>query len=421
VASNWTSQTLAALCLADGEFRLASRFWTGGLRLEIGGQAVGVTVTEGVPAAGAPERGAAGVITLTAAEPVWAKLLSARPPRFYNDLFSLVGSREVTLGADTVLYTQYYPAVMRALELLRPSPPPVGERDPEGVEGARRAGAFDSPVGRYVHVELEGQDHRIYFEEAGRGVPMLLQHTAGSHGSQWRHLFERPEVTDHFRLIAYDLPFHGKSMPPVGPRWWASEYRLKAGFLRSVPVTLAKTLGLERPVFMGCSVGGLLALDLALHHPDVFRAVISLEGALKVEHDIEALTGFWDPRVSNEYKARLMDGLMSPASPEAYRKETSQVYASGWPPAFLGDLYYYLADYDLRETARRIDTSKVGVHILSGEYDASGTAELGEAAHLAIPGSTWARMDGVGHFPMSENPEAFLSHLLPILDRIREA
>jgi len=30
-----------------------------------------------------------------------------------------------------------------------------------------------------------------------------------------------------------------------------------------------------------------------------------------------------------------MDALMSPTSPEAYRKETSQVYAAGWPPAFI--------------------------------------------------------------------------------------
>jgi len=411
----WDSQALAALCQGDGEFRLAARFWTGGLRLEIGEQVTGVVVTDGVAAAGAPDRDAPGVITLTAAGMVWEKLLAARPPRFYNDLFSVVTSREVTLGADGVLYAQYYPAVMRALELLRP-----GHPDQAIAPGATAdPGSFDSPVGRYVHVELEGQDYRLYFEETGTGIPMLLQHTAGSHGSQWRHLFERREITDHFRLIAYDLPFHGKSLPPVGPKWWASEYRLKGGFLRSVPVALAKTLGLERPVFMGCSVGGLLALDLALHHPDLFRAVISLEGALNIEGDLDSLTGFWDPRVSNDYKARLMNGLMSPVSPEAYRKETSQVYSAGWPPAFLGDLYYYLVDYDLRASAARIDTNRVGVHILSGEYDASGTAELGEAAQAAIPGSTWARMDGVGHFPMSENPDAFLRYLLPILESIR--
>jgi pimeloyl-ACP methyl ester carboxylesterase len=412
---SWNSRALAALCLADGEFRLAARFWTGGLRLEIGDRVVGVVVIEGVPSAGAPAGDGPGVISLTAAEAVWERLLAAHPPRFYNDLFSVVSSREVILGADGVLYAQYYPAVMRALELLRPDDPAEMTAPP----GTARPGSFDSPVGRYVHLELEGQDHRIYFEEAGSGIPMLLQHTAGSHGSQWRHLFERREITDHFRLIAYDLPFHGKSLPPVGPKWWASEYRLKAGFLRSVPVALAQALGLERPVFMGCSVGGLLALDLALHHPDLFRAVISLEGALKVEGDLETLTGFWHPQVSNEYKGRLMNGLMSPISPEAYRKETSQVYSAGWPPAFLGDLYYYLVDYDLRETAARIDTNRVGVHILSGEYDASGTAELGVAAHAAIPGSTWARMDGVGHFPMSENPGAFLGYLRPVLETIR--
>jgi len=60
----------------------------------------------------------------------------------------------------------------------------------------------------------------------------------------------------------------------------------------------------------------------------------------------------------------------------------------------------------------------VGVHILSGEYDYSGTAELGKAASQAITGSTWEEMKGVGHFPMSENPEIFLTYLLPILDRI---
>lgn len=109
---------------------------------------------------------------------------------------------------------------------------------------------------------------------------------------------------------------------------------------------------------------------------------------------------------------------MSPTSPEAYRKETAFVYASGWPPAFLGDLYYYLEEFDLRGAAGAIDVDRVGVHILSGEYDWSGTAELGRQAHEAIPGSTWSEMKGVGHFPMSENPEEFVRHLRPILDRL---
>ena len=147
--------------------------------------------------------------------------------------------------------------------------------------------------------------------------------------------------------------------------------------------------------------------------------MISLEGALKIDADIATLSALWHPQVSNEYKARLMNALMSPTSPEAFRKETSQVYAAGWPPVFIGDLNYYISDYDLRETAGQIDTGRVAVHILSGEYDASGTLEHGQAAHAAIAGSTWSGMDDVGHFPMSENPEVFIGHLLPILEAIK--
>jgi pimeloyl-ACP methyl ester carboxylesterase len=170
---------------------------------------------------------------------------------------------------------------------------------------------------------------------------------------------------------------------------------------------------------MGCSVGGLLALDLALHHPELFRAVVSIEGALHVSGGTEELKEFWHPQVGSEYKARLMNGLMSPTSPEPYRKETTQIYASGWPPVFLGDLHYYLEEFDLRRDASRIDTSVVGVHILTGEYDFSATLEAGREAHEAIEGSTWSAMPGLGHFPMSEDPEKFLGFLLPVLEEIR--
>ena len=119
--------------------------------------------------------------------------------------------------------------------------------------------------------------------------------------------------------------------------------------------------------------------------------------------------------------ARAMEGLMSPESPLPYVKETSFVYASGWPQSFIGDLHYYVADYDLTDRAAEIDTGQVGVHILSGEYDHSGTSELGKAAHEAIAGSTWCDMKNVGHFPMSENPEEFINYLLPVLQQIRAA
>jgi pimeloyl-ACP methyl ester carboxylesterase len=406
---------LAARGAADGELRLAARHWTGGIRLTIGDAVTGFTVTDGRITSGVPEPGP-DVIAISGPADVWAPMLQAVPPRFANAIGAMV-SLGLELEADPVRYWQYLPVLERTMELLRaPLTQPRAEAHESGP-----LPRHDSPVGRYVHVELDGVDHRLYYEEVGAGIPLLLQHTAGAHSVQWRHLFEVPEITDHFRLIAYDLPFHGKSVPPVGRRWWEEEYRLTGAFLRQVPVAVAGALALDRPAFMGCSVGGLLALDLALHHPDLFSAVVSLEGSLYIGGDLDDLVGFWHPQVSNHSKAHLMEGLCSPTSPEAYVKEVSQVYSAGWPPAFLGDLFYYMVDFDLRERAKEIDTTRCAVHILNGEYDYSGMLEMGVEAHHAIAGSTHTEMPGCGHFPMTENPVGFLEYLLPVLERIRDA
>ncbi len=407
-----TSAEWAQRCAADGEFQLAARHFNGGVKLAIGNHTLEFGLVDGVPGAARGE----GILEYHGEEAVWREILAATPKRFHNDLMANLSlGLGITRAGDPVTHAQYFPAVMRAVELLRPS----AHAAPALATESGDAGRHDAPVGRYVHLQLDGHDHRIYYESAGQGIPVLLQHTAGCHGSQWRHLFEVPAITDHFRLIAYDLPYHGKSLPPVTKQWWSQPYQLKGGLLRDLPRSLASALRLDRPVFIGCSVGGLLALDLAHKHPDDFRAVVSLEGALRIGGDLESLSALWHPQISNEYKARLMDGLMSPTSPMAYRKETSFVYASGWPAAFLGDLHYYIDEYDLRTQVHEIDTTKVGVHILSGEYDYSGTSELGRAAHEAIKGSTWTEMKGVGHFPMTENPAVFLDYLLPVLDRIR--
>ncbi len=406
-----TSEELAARCRADGEFGLAARHWNGGLRFDFGDAIAAISLADGEVTAADPGDGD-GVITLTAPPGTWAMMLAPVPPRFANDI-APARSLGLRRHGDELLYWQYAPAIQRAVELLRePAPPAAAPPD------SPPAGTVETTTGHYVHLDLGGTMHRVYFEEAGSGIPLLLQHTAGSHSVQWRHLLAEPAVTERFRLIAYDLPFHGKSLPPVGPPWWAEPYRLDGATLRSVPLALAAALGLDRPAFMGCSVGGLLALDLAARHPDAVRAVIAVEGALRVEGDWHDLLGFWHPQVSNESKARMMEGLTAPTSPLALRKETVQAYAAGWPPAFWGDLYYYLVDYDLTDLASTVDTGRVGVHILNGHYDYSATVEHGRAAHEAIAGSTFTEMTDLGHFPMSEHPEAFLRYLLPVLDII---
>jgi pimeloyl-ACP methyl ester carboxylesterase len=275
---------------------------------------------------------------------------------------------------------------------------------------------FDDATGRYVYLSIDGVEYRVYFEENGAGIPLLLQHTAGADGRQWRHVLNDREISSRFRVIAYDLPYHGKSLPPDGVEWWKTEYRLTKDFLMKVPVTLSRELDLDRPVFMGSSIGGHLAIDLALHHPDDFRAVIGLEASAATPGGYQP---FWHhPRISNEFKSSVMYGLMSPTSPEQLRRETAWVYSQGAPPVFKGDLYYYSVDHDLSHTAGQIDTSKCAVHILCGEYDWSATPDMARALADRIKGATYRDMPRLGHFPMSENPGLFLEYIRPVLSSI---
>ena len=278
--------------------------------------------------------------------------------------------------------------------------------------------ALEAVTGHYVTLELDELPHRVYFEEAGDGIPLLCQHTAGAHGAQWRHLLASEEVTRDFRVIAYDLPYHGKSLPPEGKAWWAEEYRLTKDFLMQVPVALSRALGLDRPVYIGSSIGGHLALDLASNHADAFRAVIGLEAAAATPG------GYLDvmnhPRVSNAFKASLMYGLTAPTAPEPFRRETEWVYSQGAPPVFKGDLYYYSVDHDMSDDELvAIDTTRCAVHLLTGEYDFTTPLPVSQAAADAIPGATFAPMEGLGHFPMCEDPERFLACLLPVLEKVR--
>ena len=119
-------------------------------------------------------------------------------------------------------------------------------------------------VGRYLRLDFNGKPHRIYFEEAGEGIPLLCLHTAGADGRQYRALLNDPEITRRYRVIAFDLPWHGKSSPPPG--FEPEAYRLTTDLYVDTVMAVSRALALERPVVMGCSIGGRAVLHLALRH-----------------------------------------------------------------------------------------------------------------------------------------------------------
>jgi len=268
-------------------------------------------------------------------------------------------------------------------------------------------------VGRYARIS----GCRMYFEEAGQGIPLLCLHTAGSDGRQYRAVLNDRSITKSFRVIAFDMPWHGKSSPPAG--WQKEDYRLTTGAYTGMIMEFIREMGLERPVVMGCSIGGRIVLDLALKHARELRALIGLQSGAFVERYYDAA---WldHPEVhGGRACGAVAYGLMSPLSPETERWETVWHYMQGGPGIFTGDLHFYQVEGDIRSRIGAIDTSVCPLYLLTGEYDYSASPRDTEAVAARVKGAKMTIMKGLGHFPMSENPEAFLGYLRPVLDEIR--
>jgi len=271
-------------------------------------------------------------------------------------------------------------------------------------------------AGRYMRLPIHGREHRLYWEEAGSGIPLLCLHTAGADGRQYRAILNDPEVTSRFRVVVFDMPWHGKSSPPAG--WEREEYKLTTDSYVELVVTVARALGLDRPVVMGCSIGGRVVLELARRHPELLRAAIGLQSSAFVQRYFD-FSYLHKPHIhGGEVCAAYCYGLVGPGAPQPHRWETLWHYMQGGPGVFLGDLHFYSIDGDVSESLAEIDTTRCPVFMLTGEYDYSCTPEASRDTAAKIPGAELTVMEGLGHFPMSEDPERFRGYLLPVLERI---
>lgn len=276
-----------------------------------------------------------------------------------------------------------------------------------------------SPVtGHYVTVTVDDAEYKMFYLENGAGSPLVCQHTAGCHNHQWRDLLEDESITSRYRVIAYDLPRHGKSDPPHNQEFWKEEYRLTADHYVAIIRAFCDALSLDDPIFMGCSFGGNVALQLALRCPERFRAIIPVEGAA---YSPGFFVDWWrHPHVNAaQVCASGVWDLMAPQSPEIERWLTWHYYTQG-SEAFRGDLYFYSVDHDLRERLGEIDAEKHPLVLMTGTYDYLTTPEMSRATAESIRGAKFIEMKDIGHFPMSENYPVFKGYLEQALEFIEE-
>lgn len=267
------------------------------------------------------------------------------------------------------------------------------------------------------HVELSGR--RLTYAEVGEGPPVVLLHGALT-GLDDLLLGLEDAFAGRFRLIAVDRPGYGGSEGD----WETASIWSQATLFRD----FARQLGLQRPLLVGHSFGGAVAVAWALQHPETVSGVVALAPLAFPEARLEHL--MFGPRAAPlmgdalSFASMPFDTLAMPAIwramfhpqpvPDSFRRafpttqpgERGRLKTVGREAARLVP--------DLTRSAGLYGSVRTPVRILFGDRDRVANPLLhGRALAAALPSGRSESLPGVGHMVHHARPDA-------VADAVRE-
>ncbi|HYD99340.1 MAG TPA: alpha/beta hydrolase, partial [Alphaproteobacteria bacterium] len=132
---------------------------------------------------------------------------------------------------------------------------------------ARKAERDHPPRGRFV----EADGVRLHYIERGEGPPVVLLHGNVVTAEDWLVSGVFAPLAERHRVVAFDRPGFGFSERPRGSVWTAAR---QAALIRKA----CSLLGLGPAVFVGHSWGAMVALEMALSHPEAVSGLVVLAG-----------------------------------------------------------------------------------------------------------------------------------------------
>jgi 3-oxoadipate enol-lactonase len=253
---------------------------------------------------------------------------------------------------------------------------------------------------------------KIAYEEQGRGRPIVLLHEGIADRRMWNREFSLLARDHH--VVRYDLRGYGGSTPA------ASEYSP----VRDL-VALLDRLGLTRPLIVGPSVGGKIALDLTLAHPERVGALLLIApgySGMDYDHVPGGKATFErDERLSKAASDAWAGGKLEEAT-----EHLRQLWAASLKGGAL-DLFRTMVHdnateifeersgrYETREgepAATRLKEIRVPTRILVGDCDNPAMPHCANFLARGIPGATAQLVPGADHLLNLSRPDAFDSAL----------
>ncbi len=275
---------------------------------------------------------------------------------------------------------------------------------------------------RVSEVEIDGLSIALY--EAGRGSPLLLLHGLGGSKISWLPLM--PALAEGHHLIVPDLPGHGESAKPrdadFSPRYYARAVRL-----------LMDAVGLDNPVVIGNSMGGRIALELALRSSKRVSAMALLDPALpglrwryvigftRIVPTEFGGVSFPMRRRWMEMAVRRLFADSSRLPSEAIRAAADEFLRIYEDPAarlaFFASLRQIVTERPAPFWAsmRRVRQPTL---VMFGDQDRLVPARLGTTLAAHLPNAELHLLRDIGHVPQFEATEQTLDLLGPFLERV---
>ena len=288
---------------------------------------------------------------------------------------------------------------------------------------ARRVERALPPRGRFIDVD----GARIHYLDEGTGPTLLLIHgLAGQMHHFTYSLMER--LKGSYRVVILDRPGNGYSTrPPRASAAIAAQARTVARF--------AKALGLERPLVVGHSLGGAIALSLALNHPDALSGLALIAPATHLQANVPPVfRGLlirspllrwliaWTlaTPLSIRHAAALLTTIFGPQPVPSDFATKGGGLLNLRPSSFIGassDLVAATDDQD--DMAARYGSLTIPVGILFGTDDRILDPKAhGEALAAKLPGVDFELIEGGGHMVPLSFPERTAKFIARMAQRV---
>ncbi len=249
------------------------------------------------------------------------------------------------------------------------------------------------PDPAHLHYDLHG---------ASDAPLLILAHSLGSDLSMWDE--QVAALSPHFRVLRYDSRGHGRSSVPPGP------YTLS--HMGQDVVALLDQLQAPRAHFCGLSMGGLVGLWLALHHPGRLLRLAACNTAARV-----GTAQGWADRIAQVQQqgmaalaAQIVPRWFSPAFAQAglARQAELQAVFSATPAAGYIATCQALAQADLRSRLGEVATPTL---VVGGAHDVSTPPTQADELARAVAGARQVLLPA-GHLSNVEQPAAFNAAVL---------